>query len=300
MANFRKNHHRNNNPFVGLSFRVFIILGILVVFFLGVNHFFKNIEDDDTEELLISDNEVIERDYLPSYDFDLDLVHHHFYSLGYNEELELAQWVAYVITKDDLKIPNVKRNKDYMTDPKVASGSAHYKDYSGSGYTPGHLAPAGDMAFNKLAMKESFYMSNISPQIKAFNNGIWKELEENVRDWAYNSDMLYVVTGPLVRGISERIGRNEVGVPKSFFKAILDNSGTEKKSIGFIIPNDLSDKRLEDYAVSVDDIERSTGLDLFSHLYSENEAEIESRFDIKKWKWSDKRYKLRVNKWNKE
>ncbi len=300
MANFRKNHQRNSNPFTGLTLRVFILIVILSLLLLGANSFFQNLKTVMIEDSVSNATDQIERDYLPISDLDLEVVHHKYYSLGYNEQYEIPNWVAYIITRDELKIPNVKRYRDYIRDPSVSTQSAHYKDYSNSGYTRGHLAPAGDMAFNKTAMKESFYMSNITPQKKAFNNGIWKELEENVRDWAFSNERLYVVTGPLVKNIDLRIGRNDVGVPNSFYKAILDNSGSEKKTIGFIIPNEKSDQKLENYTVSIDKIEQETGLDLFSDLYTESSPELEASFDVKKWKWSNKKYKLRINKWNKE
>jgi len=273
MANFRKNHQRNSNPFTGLTLRVFILIVILSLLLLGANSFFQNLKTVMIEDSVSNATDQIERDYLPISDLDLEVVHHKYYSLGYNEQYEIPNWVAYIITRDELKIPNVKRYRDYIRDPSVSTQSAHYKDYSNSGYTRGHLAPAGDMAFNKTAMKESFYMSNITPQKKAFNNGIWKELEENVRDWAFSNERLYVVTGPLVKNIDLRIGRN---------------------------PNEKSDQKLENYTVSIDKIEQETGLDLFSHLYTESSPELEASFDVKKWKWSNKKYKLRINKWNKE
>ena len=194
----------------------------------------------------------------------------------------------------------MKRHKGYITDTQVSTKSAHYKDYTRSGYTRGHLAPAGDMAFNDIAMKETFYMSNITPQVKQFNNGIWKELEESVRDWAYANDHLYIVTGPLTHNINKRIGKNKVGVPSEYYKVVLDNSGRERKAIGFIIPNEMSNDPLSKYAVTVDEVESITGLDFYHDVIESDEEEIEQSYDLSKWKMSDKRYKLRINKWNKE
>jgi endonuclease G len=110
-----------------------------------------------------------------------NIVEHTFYSLSYIEKYEQAEWVAYNISDEQLKKPNVKRTDWFETDPKVITGSAKHSDYKGSGYTRGHLVPAGDMAFEELAMKETFFMSNMSPQIRSFNNGIWRELEEQSR-----------------------------------------------------------------------------------------------------------------------
>ena len=153
-----------------------------------------------------------DRFYLPD-GAEGQVIHHTYYSLVYNEKNEIPAWVAYVLTKSDLKKPNVKRANKFRADYDVTSRSAFHRDYTHSGYTRGHMAPAGDMAFNETAMNESFFMSNMCPQIRAFNNGIWRELEETVRDWAYDNDRLYVVSGPVLEGIDQRIGDNRVGVP---------------------------------------------------------------------------------------
>ena len=164
------------------------------------------------------------------------------------------------------------------------------------------MAPAGDMAFSTDAMQESFYMSNMTPQIRHFNNGIWRELEENVRDWAYDNDELYIVSGPIFYGSNpDRIGQNKVAVPDAFFKAILDIEGSKTKGIGFILPHERSYKHLREYAVSIDDIEKETGLDLYANLMEESEEEkLESQNESFRWNFDKKKYNERVNNWNKQ
>ncbi len=229
-----------------------------------------------------------------------EVVEHTYYILGYNERYEQAEWVSYRLTRDLLRIPNVPRAKRFEKDPDVSTGSADYYDYRGSGYSRGHLAPAGDMAQNELSMKESFLMSNMSPQKISFNGGIWRELEENVRDWTYRNDALYIVTGPILNDISQYIGKkNKVGVPKSYYKVILDNSGKEQKAIGFIIPNERSVRPIMDYAVTVNEVEALTGLDFFAFLLPDSiEERLESSFDPTLWKVNKQRYQTRVNNWN--
>jgi endonuclease G len=198
-----------------------------------------------------------------------------------------------------LKIPNVEREREFRPDYDVSTGSAFHRDYTRSGYTRGHLAPAGDMAFSTNAMKESFFMSNMSPQAEAFNGGIWRELEENVRDWAYKENHLYVVTGPaLKQGVIKKIGDNKVSVPKYFYKVILDLSGKEQKGIGFIIPNEKSEIHLREYAVSIDSVEKFTGINFFVDLMSEElEDEIEERLDDGKWPFDAQRFKTRNSRY---
>ncbi len=255
-----------------------------------------NSDDANATEYVIPEK----RYYLPTSTTG-KVVHHKYYSLSYSEKYEMAEWVAYVLTKESLKIPNVKRTNWFEDDPLVKTGSATYYDYKGSGYTRGHLVPAGDMAFNDKAMKESFYMSNVTPQKRAFNNGIWKELEENVRNWAWKNHKLYIVTGPVLdKSINKFIGKDKVGVPKYFYKVILDIDDPDRKGICFIIPNERSEQPLENYEVSIDSIEKLTNIDFFNELLTDDEEEkLESRFDSRKWKVSKKLYRKRISEWNK-
>ena len=243
---------------------------------------------------------VEDRTYLP--EVKGDLIHHTYYTLDYNEKTEQCNWVAYRLSKESLKLPNVKRAKKFNYDKDISSRSASHSDYTHSGYTRGHMAPAGDMAFNEVAMKESFLMSNMSPQTRACNGGIWKELEENVRDWAFSNGELLVVSGPIFYTKNpKKIGKKtKVSVPDAFFKIVLDNEGRDKKSIAFIIPNDTEDDPLSDYAVSIDEVEKITDIDFFQSYFEsdQTEAVMESQFNIKSWKISKKRYKQRVNSWN--
>jgi len=313
MTKFRQNHNRQrrkgNNFMIRIGLFAILLVGGLLFGFISLDDIIgsgnesaaqqKSNQSFSNEEYNPTPNK--DRSFLPSVTGKNQLVHHQYYSLSYNEKHEIPEWVAYNLTRKSLEAKNVKRAKRFNSDPDVKSRSAKHNDYSHSGYTRGHMAPAGDMAFNTQAMKETFYMSNMAPQIRPFNNGIWKELEEQVRDWAYDKEELIVISGPIMTGIEEHIGNNKVGVPKSFFKILVDQDGNRDDAIGFIIPHDVSDKRLQDYAMSIDDIEQKTGLDFFSHYYDDNkEDQVESSFNINRWKFDNKRYRLRVEKWNKE
>ena len=182
----------------------------------------------------------------------------------------------------------------------MPSKSATRGDYRGSGYDRGHLVPAGDMAFNEEAMSETFYMSNMSPQKRNFNGGIWRELEETTRDWAKKYKHLYVVTGPvLTQRKLDKVGYNEVTVPSSYFKVLLDVTEPEMKGIGFIIENEVSNKPLANYAVTIDEVESLTGINFFSDLLSPKKEELlEATTEVGRWKFSEKRYKQRIKSWN--
>ncbi len=305
MTEFRRNHEtrkgrskRGFGGFIGRSvfFVVFLVI-LLFMLYRTVAHYSGESIDIETSPIT---TESGDRFFLPSGSKG-QLVHHKHYSLSYNEKNEQADWVAYVLKRDELKMPNVPRAKRFKPDYDVKTQSAFHKDYSHSGYTRGHMAPAGDMAFSTEAMQESFFMSNMSPQLKECNSGIWKELEENVRDWAFDDKELIVVSGPLFTNPNPRkIGKNKVAVPDAFFKILLDVRKPEIKSIAFRIPNAKSSVHLKEFAVSIDEIETETGFDFFDLLLDDEEEEIiESQYDISKWKFSSKRFQDRLKHGNK-
>lgn len=298
MAQFRRNHASHHKG-LQTTFRLVIFVVIaLILLFGGFAYFKKQLEESGIRNTTPEMVDYSLRTYLPTSTGEV--VHHRYYSLSYSEKHEQAAWTAYMMDRNMLDVPNVERGNRFNPDYAVTTRSAFHRDYNQSGYTRGHLVPAGDMAFDSIAMRECFYMSNISPQIKAFNNGIWKELEENIRDWTYTSDTLYIITGPILSSTNATIGHeNKVSVPAAFFKVILDYTLPEKKAIAFIIPNQESTKRLTEYMVNIDEVEKQTGIDFFNNMLNDGEEEkLESSFEKNQWALSEKRYQLRISKWN--
>lgn len=229
-----------------------------------------------------------------------DVVQHKYYALSYVEKYELPEWCAYELTAERLNTEWVERSDDFRPDPKVETGSSTLEDYRRSKYDRGHLVPAADMAFSQEAMSETFLMSNISPQESGFNKGVWRELEELTRDWAKRFKHLYVVTGPVLsQPIKFWIGESQVAVAPSFYKVLLDFSEPELKAIGFIVPNVTSTERIESFAVSVDEVEKLTGINFFQNLMEPSlEQELEANFDVNLWKTNEKKFQRRVQEWN--
>ena len=219
---------------------------------------------------------------LPSLNYNDQIIYHNYYTLNYSEEHEQASWVAYIL-KDIQKKGIFKRSNNFRLDPKVRTGSASVKDYKMSGYDRGHLAPASDMSFSSIAMSESFYLSNISPQVAGFNRGIWKRLESLIRGWVKTDLELQIVTGGVLNNSFKRIGSNNVSVPDFFYKVILDIKEPGIKGIGFILPNKGSKLGLEKYAMSIDEVEDFTGINFFESLPDDLENKIESRLDLDKF-----------------
>lgn len=206
------------------------------------------------------------------------------FHLSYNERHEQAEWVAYILKKEQVKQNIAGRSNNFRVDEQIHTGTATTDDYSGSGYDRGHLAPAGDLNWSQQAMEESFFMSNMTPQKPAFNRGAWKELEEKVRDWAVDNEEVYVVTGPVLsKDITGHIGKNRVSIPKYYYKVVLDISPPKYKSIAFLMENEELNETLTNYAITVDELEKFTGIDFFHYIQTPDIETIESKMSVTHW-----------------
>lgn len=282
---------------MGGSVKLVLAVMLLILLFVLTKPLISRFFDQSTEGQIFEDG--TEAYYLPAQGDDPIYAHKHFY-LAYDEDTEQAAWVAYELNLSHLNASKVSRTDYFSQDPAIRTGSAHYEDYRGSGFTRGHLVPAADRAYSREAMDETFLMSNISPQKYHFNGGIWRELEEATRDWARMNDRLIVVSGPIFQNPNPtRIGRNDVAVPDLFFKVLVDIDEPDVKGIGFIIPNEKSDQPLTSYMVSIDEVESLTGLDFNANLLtSALEDSVEHAISKDDWPIDDVRHQLRINEWN--
>jgi len=212
------------------------------------------------------------------------IVKHTYYTLSYCEKDEQPEWVYYELTSEMVK-GRQPRSDDYRPDFQISTISAQLEDYRGSGFDRGHLCPAGDMKLNLTSMSESFYLSNMSPQEKDFNAGIWNTLEDLVRKWATNTGRIYVVTAGVLTSNKGKIGSNGVSIPKYFYKIIYDPRG-QGRMIAFLIPNEDSEKPLQNYIVTVDSLENLTGIDFFPELPDSTENHLESSLNLSSWSFN--------------
>lgn len=221
---------------------------------------------------------------IPTSNIIGQMVNYKGFTLFYNEQHEQAAWVAYELTSDETK-KVVKRTNKFRPDENVLTGSATNNDYFKSGYDRGHMAPAADMSWNIETMAESFYLSNMSPQVPACNRGIWKVLEDQVRIWAKENKAVFVVTGPVLEDKLPSIGLNKVSVPRYFYKVILDYTPPKLKGIAFVIPNSATKNNLQSFAVNIDSVQRLTGINFFPTLpYSQSDS-LEKTICIPCWTW---------------
>ncbi|MFD2586360.1 DNA/RNA non-specific endonuclease [Croceitalea marina] len=222
-------------------------------------------------------------DLLPSSSTNA-IVSHDYYMLSYNEPFEQAEWVMYELKKDHLTYDD-RRRPYFIEDPKVKSKSADWRNYKNSGYDRGHLCPAGDRRFSEYAYNETFYTSNISPQKKDFNAGVWNRLEQKIRQWCKKGGDLYVITGGVLEEGLEEIGDEDVDVPKSFYKVVFRKKNEQIQALAFLFPHEESSKPLTNFIISIDALEARTGIDFFHQQSEELQHEFEKKISKKEWKF---------------
>lgn len=204
-------------------------------------------------------------DALPSSTEKLELLDHKYYVVGYNKKHKQAAYVAYLLTaemvneNDNVSRKGVGFKKDYL----LSDNYATKQDYTNSGYVRGHLCPSKDMCWSFASMKETFYMSNVSPQYQGFNDGLWKKLEGSVRKWAVENDSILVLCGPVLSSKKGEIGENKVSVCSKFYKIVVDISYPTYKMIAFIMDNTNIKGNIFRYCCNEREVERITGLDFF-------------------------------------
>jgi len=206
------------------------------------------------------------------------------YLLSHSPDNKTPIWVIEHLTEEKAS-GTIPRYNKFEADPDLNVGErAELGDYKGSKFDRGHMAPAADMRWAQQAMEECFYLSNMVPQVgRGFNQGIWKNLEEHVRDWAINRGELYVFTGPIYDGgVKEVIGKNKVAVPTHLYKIVYDPHKAE--AIAFIMPNQkLNSADMPSYIVTIRDIEKKTGLDFLSSLDKPVQDLIETKKATMLW-----------------
>ena len=199
------------------------------------------------------------------------------YAVHYRYDTKTAEFVVERLDRADITGP-AKRKNNFGPDPKVDDAKeAQLDDYKGHPYDRGHLSPAADNRADDNQMSESFYLTNMVPQDPGHNRGIWRILEIAVRNTAMTND-IYVVSGTIYDPGFKTIGAGKVGVPSRIWKIVYN--ATNGETIAFLFPNaKLSTKDLPKYAVTVDEVENATGINVFPKL--DEQAEV--RFDPAKW-----------------
>ncbi|CEP64390.1 ribonuclease LALA0_S11e03004g [Lachancea lanzarotensis] len=215
----------------------------------------------------------------------------------YDRQNRIPYWVVEHITPESLKNKSGDRKNSFFREDEVVPETfrSRLKDYFRSGYDRGHLAPAANAKFSQQAMDETFYLTNICPQVgEGFNRDYWAHLEYFCRQLTEKYQSVRIVTGPLflprkdpvdgkMKITYEVIGNPPtVAVPTHFYKLIVaenatSNPNSDVVAVGaFVLPNDKisNETKLTDFEVPVDAISRSTGLQLLQNLPDNKRVEL--------------------------
>lgn len=240
---------------------------------------------DSSTVTAVVEPEFFERPLLREGDL---LIEHTGYALVYNTETNCPDWVAWELTQEEADGKDARRVNDFRGDPLVPEENrVEAADYKDCGYDRGHMCPAGDMKWSSRAISECFYMSNICPQSPTLNRQWWEHLESACRRWARQEGSVYICCGPIFKRERKKkfVGNTvRVRVPNSFFKVVLSLKEGEEKAIGFIYSNRDSRQPMEEAVVTVDSVERLTGLDFFCRLNPEVQDALESNANLRGWK----------------
>ena len=216
--------------------------------------------------------------YQPAVAKKLQVLHNIGYISGFSNELRVPLWVGYVATYP-FKYNTVERPSTFIQDTRVSASATHH-DYSNSGYDRGHMAPnyVIGRCYGEKAQMETFLMTNIIPQKPKLNRKQWKDLEQHIANiLAKKYGKVLVFTGPVFENAQIDKIKGTIAIPTSCYMIIVvQNTKKEIYAIGFVIPQVPNKKSLWDYCVSIDEIERLTGIDFLPQLPDDVENAVES------------------------
>lgn len=204
------------------------------------------------------------------------------FTVSYNSSNKTPNYVAWELLGTETDGVSKRSNK-FWTDREI-DGCSENSDYSRSGYDRGHMCPAADQKWSVEAMEDCFVMANMCPQDHSLNSGAWNTLENKERTWAKRDSAILIVAGPLYTDKDQNtIGKNQVRVPGAFFKCIVAPYLDAPRGIAFIFPNMSSPGNMENYVVSIDQVEQLTGYDFFHNLPNDIENAVEAESSFREW-----------------
>jgi endonuclease G len=211
------------------------------------------------------------------------ILHRIGYTSSYNSKTKQPNWVAWHLTRDHVQGKTKRTSNAWHEDSCVPMPRVNNFDYKGSGWSRGHMCPAGDNKWSRDAMYETFLYSNVCPQHPRLNSGDWNEIEMACRRWAEKYGDIYIVCGPIfLRQEHEIIGVSKIPVPEAFFKVVMCLNGTPK-GIGFVCRNTEGNRNKDKYVNSISQIERITGMTFFPNLSKEVTVLVKNKADISEW-----------------
>ena len=204
------------------------------------------------------------------------------FRVSFNKNNGTPNWVAWELLGSETDGP-AKRSNKFREDPDV-EGCPTPADYRRSGFDRGHLCLAADQKWSEKAMDDCFILTNIAPQNNSLNTGAWNTLEGKERQWAKRDSAIIIVAGPIYESAdTQRIGTTGVRVPGAFFKMLAAPYAEKPRGIAFVYPNMASPGNMENYAMSIRELEQITGYDFLYALPDSIEDIIESSASFREW-----------------
>lgn len=205
------------------------------------------------------------------------------FTVSFNMDNGTPNYVAWELLGDEVQT-DIDRTDNFWQDTEII-GCPTTKDYTGSGYDRGHMCPAADQKWSQQAMLDCFVMANMCPQDHKLNAGAWNTLESKERQWAQRDSAVMIIAGPIYTDSdTEVFGKtNKVRVPGAFFKVLLAPYIENPRGIAFVYPNMTSPGNMEDYAMSIDDLEKQLGYDFFPALPDNIEKKVEATYSFSDW-----------------
>ena len=203
------------------------------------------------------------------------------FTLSFNKDNRTPNYVAWELLGTEVST-EWPRNDNFWQDEEI-TGCTKHSDYTGSGFDRGHMCPAADQKWSEQAMIDCFVMANMCPQLHDLNAGAWERLEEKERLWAKRDSAVMIIAGPIYSEGETYIEKSKVRVPDAFFKVLLAPYLDEPRGIAFIYPHMKCPGNMQDYATSIDEVEKITGFDFFSVLPDDIETKVESTYSFTEW-----------------
>lgn len=214
--------------------------------------------------------------------------------VGYSESFRVPLWTSYRTFKKDAYTPLPDR-QDFLQDPD-STAAVKYTDFTGSGYTRGHMVPRADIGYRYSgdAQAGTFILTNICPQLESHNSGIWQQLESIIcgslsgSTWtpglADTFSQLWVVTGPVLDANPTRLP-SQIAIPSAFYKIVVrEKSAGEPAALAILTPHeDLETAAMPEYVTSIRRIEQLTGLNFFPDLPTATQEAFENAVDVRGW-----------------
>lgn len=222
------------------------------------------------------------------------------WSFDYDPVAMVSHWVAYPL--NGTLIGSGSRTDEWALDPKIPAEYQPvlyrgFKSTTSARYDRGHQLPSADR-LNHDANEQTFYFTNMTPQLGELNQKIWADLEGKVRDWARSMDTLYVVTGCSVEGSTAYALDNEgrkVTVPTGYYKALLGykKAGTigitaqtgGYTACAFWFDHKAYSGNVMNQSMTVAELEEKTGVDFFVNLPSVTDMETARKVESTKDDW---------------